>query len=241
MIVLIEAVVVEELLVKKLKEWFRKMDWSSIYPNHPIRINNEYPWVPYINETTGDVDIPEGDDQGALFPSITVVTQSDMKSPQEINVTPEDNMMLADDFTTLKADITAYPDKYMVSSDAISIIDTYFETSEELAYRSIPFRKRDNVQFDIVSDTNTDIKNRIYDALIAFLTGPENMVMREEQGVYILENTVSGSRSGEYNVEFGRTLHGCTIAFQVDYVVGTTFFDIDAEVVDSVIVNHTVE
>ena len=241
MIVMIEAPVVEEILVKRLKSWFRSLKWDEIYPNFPIRIGNEYPWVPYINELTGDVDLPDKDDQTALFPSITVVTESDQKSPMDSNVTSQEGIMDSEEYSQLKTDISQNPDKYMISPEAITEIDAFFSGGGTgVSFVAIPFRKRDNVQFEIVTDDQSDIKNRIYDALVAFLTGPGKISLFKELSINILEHTVSGSRSGEYNVEFGRVLHGCLISFQADYVVETSYLYTDGVVVENIEIDHGV-
>lgn len=241
MIVMLDTPVVEEILVIDLTDYFYNLlRWDLIYPKHYIRFGNEYPWVPYISEDSGNVDLSEA--QEALFPSVTVLSNSDSKSPNDIFVNIEAVGLTQTDWNDQKADILSRPDDYMISQEAIAEIDAYFAGGATALYGTfMKYQRRDNVTFDIVTDGYTDIKNRIYDALSTYLEMQKKVELYKSRGINIIESSVSGSRSGEYNVEFGRTLHGCSINFQVDYVTSSTFFDLDAETINDVAITHNVE
>lgn len=238
MIILAETPVIEEILVNRLESFFKDLKWDNIYPYHSLNIGNEYPWFKYIN-SSGEVDMPSGED--SPFPSITILTNNDRKSPSDMTVRTYNTQLNADEFTAFKNMVNGDTDKFIIAPDAISAMETYFSSNETLYGIQTVYNRQDSMVVDIVTDCETDIKNRIYDMVSLFLTGKPREDLYKEMKISILQDTVTGNRAGEYNNEFGRMLHGCTLQFSVDYVIASTFYDEAMGVLGSYDITHNVD
>ena len=242
MIVVSKAPVIEEILVKRLVEYlFDNCKWVNQYPNFPsIKISNEYPWVPYMASeeffNNGWLNLNKVSE--TLFPSITVVTSQDSKSPQ-VFIDYIKTELLKDevgDFKTLVAN-----DGYIIAPEALTELDTHFETKDTLYGLTFNYQNRDTVNIDITTDDPSNIKNRLYDLCSLFLKGHGGFELFQDKDIRIIEGSVNGSRSGTYNVDFGRVLRGASIQFEVDYIISQTFYDPDVNVISDIIIDHTTE
>ena len=238
MIVLSYAPVIEELLVKELGEYlFKDINWKDLFPNYPVvRISNEYPWVPYMTNT--DLFTQYGLDLNkineTLFPSITIVTNQDAKSPTVFVSTNPTELLKTEDFRTAWA-----ADGYMIAPEALDAIDTHFLTKDTLYGAQFHYQNRDTIAIDITTDDPTNIKNRLYDLCELYLKGTKGAALRSN-GIEIIESGISGNRSGTYNIEFGRVLRGASIQVEVDYTILQVYYDPDAEAIADIIIDHTV-
>lgn len=235
------APVVEEILIDKITKYlYEDCQWSNLYKNYAqVRINNEYPWVPFMSSeehfTNGWLDLNKVSEQ--LFPAITIIGSSDEKTP---------TMFVAKRNTALEKDefdeFVAQSEKtgYIIAPNAIAAVNTHFEGNEFLYGVTIDFQKRDSISLDIVTDDNTNIKNRLYDLLNLYAVGHGNLELRRELNIKIDQETVQGNRSGTYNVDFGRTLRGSSIRFMADYGISQTFYNTDATVISDIEIDHTV-
>lgn len=235
-----KAPVIEEILVDEIQEYLKTVGWNDLYPNFPIRVNNEYPWVPYMGAEeyfeNGWLDL--GKVQDTLFPSVTVVTSQDSKSPEifaKVRETTLENTDLPE------FEVQAAEDGYMISPEGLKAIRTHFATYDELYGVNIVYQRRDTVNIDITVDDQTNIKNRIYDFLYLYFIGHGNTKIKRERDIQIIEGSVDGSRSGTYNVDFGRVLRGATIQMQVDYKISQVYYDTSASAITSVEIDHTTE
>lgn len=242
MIVYSSIPVVEEILVNRLQEYFQnEVNWKNAYPNFAFpRINNEFPWVPYMQDedlfTNGWLDLNQV--QETLFPSITVVSSQDSKSPSLlIDIT--DTILEADDLEDFKT--LSSNEGQLIDPEGLAAIETHFETKDQLIGTKISYQRRDTINIDITTDDHTNIKDRLYDLVTMFLVGHGALALKTDLEIGILPESLNGNRSGTYNIEFGRTLRGSTIQFQVDYKIFQVYYDIDAGFFDSVEINHTVE
>ncbi len=235
------APVIEEILIEKLTKYLMEdIQWANQFPNYStVRINNEYPWVPYMtNEesfTQGWLDLNKVSE--TLFPSVTIVSSQDVKSPQ-LFVDLQKTTLEKDEFAELEALVAT--DGYMVAPAAMTAIQTHFDTNNFLHGSTFIYQNRDTVSFDITTDDRTNIKNRLYDFCQLYLKAFGTMELMQEMNIHILENTVTGNRSGTYNIDFGRVLRGSSIQFSVDYVISQTFYNTDAGVITDIDIDHTV-
>lgn len=228
------APVVEEILVTELLNYFSELRWDEIYPNHPLRIGNEHPWVPYITED--GIDLSQV--QETLFPSITIGTDGDEKSPDFIK-----NIAQCVLHKTELSDLTTELAKtgYMYHPDLIDELTIYFESEDDLYGLEVSTQRRDVINIDIITDDSSNIRNRIYDHVILFLTGKKLVDVFTNQSINIIENTLRGRRFPEYNIEFGRLLRGSTIQFQVDYVIQQNIYETDIATISGVEITATKE
>jgi hypothetical protein len=236
-----KAQVIEEILIARLSEYFKTVGWDEQFPNHPLRINNEFPWVPYMTSeeyySKGWVDLSNVQD--TLFPSVTIATTEDLKSPDDVLMEINSTSLLSSEFDEFKAQ--AQEDGYMVSPDALLAMSTFFAENDTLYGVMINYRRRDTVSFDVHVDDHTNVKNRVYDYLSLFLATHGAVELREDLGIQIVANSITGSRSGTYNLDFGRVIRGASIQFEVDYNISQVYYDTSVGVLESVQSEHTTE
>lgn len=229
------APVVEEILIEKINSYLEsEIKWANLYPNFPvIKISNEYPWVPYMTDGWADLNSVSE----TLFPSVTIVTSQDLKSPQKlVSVLP--TKLDKTEFEDFKTQIES--DGSIMAPEALESMETFFLTNDVLYGTDITYQKRDTINIDITTDDSTNIKNRIYDFIYLFLIGFGGRKLFTDKKISILEGTVNGTRSGTYNVDFGRVLRGASIQAEVDYVIEQIFYETDTKAIDDVVIEHTV-
>ena len=236
MIVVSYAPVVEEVFVNKLNSYLvDKIRWADQYPNYPqVKVSNEYPWVPYMqNGNWPDLNkISE-----TLFPSVTIISSQDVKSPAlfvQLNQTALEKTEY-DDFKILMK-----TEGYILAPEALAEIETHFLTKDILYGSEFVYQNRDTISFDITTDDPSNIKNRLYDLCQLFLKCHEAKALYNELKIQVIEYSVSGSRSGTYNIDFGRVLRGASIHVEVDYTILQTYYDTDADVITDILIDHTV-
>ena len=226
--------VLEEILIGKLEAYFNDViKWPDLYPNFKkIRINNEFPWVSYMNKGAGMpnlANIPE------LFPSITIVTTGDNKSPT-LFLDQKEEILLSSEFNDMKA--LAAETGSVISTEALALMETHFETNDSLVGTTISYQKQDTMNIDITVDDHSEVKDRIYDFITIYLAGHGNKELSDEYNINIIGESIQGTRSGVYNTEFGRLLRGATIQFRADYKIAQTYYYTDSEVIASVELEH---
>ena len=165
---------------------------------------------------------------------MTIVSPQDQKSPQlfiDINQT----VLLKTEFDDFK--IEAATDSYLISPEALTEMETHFLTNDELYGLNIIYQRQDVVNIDIITDDKTNIKNRLYDLISLFLIGHGNTAFKQDLDIAIIEHSVSGDRSGSYNMDFGRMLRGSTISLTVDYKISQVFYDTSANLISDILIN----
>ena len=61
------------------------------------------------------------------------------------------------------------------------------------------------------------MKNRIYDLLDLFLKANGRFELGRNVGIEIMDGTVKGQKGSLYNFDFGKTIYGANIDFDVIY------------------------
>ncbi|MDC7221539.1 MAG: hypothetical protein PQJ59_16515 [Spirochaetales bacterium] len=232
--------VVEEILVTYLEKYLNdSVQWNSLYPNHTVRISNEHPWVPYMTSeslaTEGWLDLNNVSE--SLFPAITVVNSQDSDDPLYLDNYTEQRLHKDeyDDFVTMLEDEAIY-----IEPTALETIQTHFESNEYLVGTRFFCERKDIINIDITVDDASNVKNRLYDLITIYLKGHGRKELFQDERIEILSKTVSGTRSGVYNIDFGRTLRGSTIQCEVHSQFWQVFYDTDYGTISEVDIDHTV-
>lgn len=236
--------VAEELLVSALEKYFDDLDWVGTYPNFPkIRINNEFPWVPYMRNTMADsggqLDLSKViNNQTALFPSLTVVNDSDGKATTQF-IRKDSTSLVTEDIVAFK-ELAAEEGQY-ISPAGLQAIEDAITTNGVVYGTRIIYKKSEVIKIDVTVDDETNVKNRIFDLVMQFLVGQGQIDLNNNEKVEIKTESIHGNRSGVYNIDFGRVLKGSTIQFDVNYDIVQVYYNTDAGVIESVNITHNVE
>lgn len=219
MIVVINSGVdIEDILVKQLQDYFASLHFSELFPViGQVHIGLEHPFASLVDENRRR-------DMRSLFPSITVVSWSDEKVPQLAELhsfLPCD--LVVDDLKDIESG------KYQIAPTTVAWLNDYFVANETLHGVSGSTYRRDHVSLEVWSE-NIQLKNEIYSLLELFLNGPLKVQMEKDFNLELFDDTIQGQRSGNYNFDFGQTLYGGQISFEVEYVIQQTVFD--SELID---------
>lgn len=203
----------ESIFVKSLQDYFTAMRFNELYPViKTVHIGLEHPFVTLLSQNGTR-------DTRGLFPSVTVVSGSDEKPPQLAELHSFIPCTITkDDIESIKTG------GYKVASGALAWLDTYFASNEKLYGVTGTIRRRDHITFEVWSE-NIQMKNDIYSMLELFLSGPLRIQLEKTYGIEVFDDIIQGQRSGNYNFDFGQTLYGGQISFDVDYLLEQNIFD----------------
>jgi len=226
--------VAEELIVDSLVSYFQKIKWKNMFPKFPlINISNEYPWVPYM-DNTGGADLANA--QETLFPSITVVSTQDESGPRDVNLQINSTSLKKEEYDDFILEVAKTG--YMYDPAIATEIETYFEDNDELFGVQVINQRRETIHLDIITDDPSNVRNRIFDQVKLHLIGSDMISIFKNNGISIDIPTLSGSRTPEYNVEFGRVLRGSTLSFQCDINIMQTYYNTDTKMFKDAIISN---
>ena len=223
---------IEEILIEELKVFlFEEMRFSKIYPNFGnVRVSGIHPFAHFFDHQINGNQVPVD-----LFPSIIVVADNDIKVPQvDVPAFSKDIKITASEIE----DIVSNRNLYIISDEDLAALQTLTENNQFVWSKGSGTVKRATISIEVWCD-NIKLKNRLYDLAEAFLSGPKRYEINEKYNIKIVEESISGEKSGNYNFDFGKILYGGVIQFPVDYQINQYIVDEDIGTFDSVI--HTVE
>lgn len=207
--------IVEDLLRNAIGEYFSTIRWSGLFANYPaITISNDHPFERLLN----------GDENNTLFPTITVVSNTDGEIPTA-SKNWETQILETSDLVDLD-NLSWY-----VSDDALAELKAVLATQEKVYGLSHSTTWRDSVSCEIWAE-NMQVKNDIYSLIMGFLTGPSIMEWKQASSIVVSSATIRGQRSGYYNYDFGRVLYGARVSFEADYPIIQAVYDTEIRTLD---------
>ena len=214
---------IEETLIKEISLYFfKEVRFKKLYPNFgDIRISGTHPFAFLVDQMVNQTKIPVG-----LFPSITIIDDSDSKNSDVPITTPVIDVTIGSDEIN---DIEENRNDYSISDEDLIILKDLTSSNNKLYAQGVETYKRANMVTEVWSE-NPKIKNKIYDLLSGFLLGLKRFSIKEVYGIIIDENSISGEKSGVYNYDFGKIIYGGMIRFVVDFSARQYIIDTDSQV-----------
>jgi hypothetical protein len=207
--ILTKIPVVEDVLVAAFRSYLKELRYGELFPNHKnINVSNDHPFERLLDNEGSTPDI---------FPSITIVSSSDAESG---------GMAKGWKVTTLEdGDIDSFDGLGWYVSDTAKT-DLTAALAEKGSVHGLMHNTvwRDSTSFEIWTE-NLQVKNDLYNLVMAFLTGPKMLELHNASDLTITSNSIQGQRSGYYNYDFGRVLYGGRISLSVDYPVMQAVYD----------------
>lgn len=218
-IVLSKALLIEDVLIDELKRYLADLRFGELYPVvGSVRVSNEHPFALLLNQKSNGTAF-----DGQLFPSITIVSGSDEKTPQLAEIREwRQSTLVAADVSQLRGA------GFQVSDGALAWLTSYFATNAALYGAMGSGPRRDHLTIEIWSE-NIQLKNELYNLVELFLSGPRRVEVAKKYGIEIFDDTIRGQRSGNYNLDFGQILYGGQVSFDADYWIGQTILDSDLQ------------
>ena len=209
---------VEDIFIEELKSYFfEEVRFKKLYPNFGnLRISGTHPLAFLVDQQINNTKLPTG-----LFPSVTIIDDTDQKSPDISVMTPLKDVVIK---SAEVADIELNRDKYSISDEDLNALKGLTANSRELYAQGVQTYRKANMVAEIWSE-NPKVKNKIYDLVSGFLIGIKRFTIKEKYNIVINEESIAGEKSGNYNYDFGMILYGAIMRFSADFAVSQYFID----------------
>jgi hypothetical protein len=210
-----KGLILEEEIVKTLKEYFASLDIDKMFENYTLNIANEHPFAQLL-DNQGESNSP------GLFPAIVVTSETDD------HIHGGSRLLEIEPRILEPADVDQLvPYGYLLDSETVERIRKEFTGRNELYGTTFIIRRTERISIQIWAD-NIQLKNYLYEMIRLYILGALHESMEHFQrfnNLRIFDETVTGQRSGTYSNVYGITLYGSNIVFDADYMIEQTFID----------------
>ena len=182
-----EHLSLEKLLIPDLKEWIESTGFANKYPNFGrVNIGTAHPFAILLFQSVlGRSDSP---DTTNLFPSITVADSSGQEDGVVVGHNHFEGIFTDSDKT-----------KLLASDDLMYDVEKVKALSPPVPYEKQIITSNRSIDFNIWGE-NHDLVSVIYDMVESFAVTNGDLF-----------GTISGRRSGDMNVDFGKPLYGANV------------------------------
>ena len=221
---------IEEIFQYHINKYFKEIKFAEIWEHYKsVNVSLIHPFEYFYAKLNGIESVQEELAKGKrLFPSVTIISDNENAAYSEI--VNESVCSLDKDFIDdLKNDLALPVDERMFQL-AESDLQT-LESLDDVNFVRSDVNCRTHIIIEIWAD-NQILKNRIYDLLDLFCKANGRFELGRGVGLEIMDGTVKGHKGAMYNFDFGKTLYGATIDFDVIYQ--KTQFNSDIQVSNGV-------
>lgn len=224
-IVVIEYLNPEILLTPLLAEFLQYFDFIGAFPQMgQVRVGAVHPFAAFLLQTIQGQEVDLG-----ILPAITISDTSDAESA----------MTLSRDYiegTFGQADIALMMGYFQqgilqTSATNMALLQGATANNNRVAFRKRTYTVRHNVDFNIWT-ANKDVTSLLYEICrMFFLSSAEDILTRT--GLTLIEG-MTGRRSGDINVEFGRLLFGANVTAPITSTASVLTVDIPIGIVHTI-------
>lgn len=220
---------VEKTLLQEMRKYFAdEIHFSSLYPNYPnLRIDLTHPFAYLMDKEINGSSIPSD-----LFPSITIVVTNDTKPVELKPILHTKKITIAE-----INDIENNPDLYQMADPDLQALKSLIQADEYKWSEGAGTIRRAAISVEVWAD-NPELKNKIYDLVYAFFVSKKRYEINENYDIKLFEEQLSGQRSGNYNLDFGKIYYGGMINISADYPLNQYFVDTTIATVTGVYHTH---
>lgn len=225
----IEAANPEVILGRMLSAFFLEMRFKDLYPNFgDIRIGTIHPFAMLLfQDVMGEaLDL-------SVFPSITV---SDTTENEDFMTLGHDTFDIPID-ALICADMDGYVQsgKFTVNPTSWGYVKAAVALGPVVGTKT-SYRGQHSIDLNIWTE-NRDLTSMIYDLVKAFVNSQRNTL--HNHGIDIV-GALSGRRSGDISVEFGKMLHGGNLTIPAVIDCGAMRIDLSTDVINHINVSPEV-
>lgn len=227
----------EKILSGLLQAYIAKTDYNNIFPNFKgINVNTIHPFARFMaDEADGKaVDLN-------LLPSITVSDSSDNEDDVMLSRNQEDIAYDAGKIAFLAANVIDWsknPDTQygvVASTNSISRLQQAVIDSGVVVGTVRSYVMSHKVDFNIWTD-NKNVTSALYDLVQSFIA---NNLDAFHDFLIDPVGGISGTRSGDINIEYGKILFGANITAPFKVQNQVTEFDVTTGLITEIDVNPT--
>lgn len=226
---------VEEILLEELREYFEIIRWDEIYPNFKgVRVSGIHPMALVTNAEINNEELSVEKAQ-SYFPCVVLVEDNDARNQELMTPTDLRHPTIS---SSEVADIMDNRSRYIISDKDLQELRELTKSGGTVFAEGTITHRRASIVVEIWS-FNRKVKNDLYTVVRQFFHGPLRFTLSDTYDIVVLEHTLNGQKSGNYNFDFGRMLHGAFLRFEIDHAAHQ--YIIDTETVQVSKVDHTVE
>ncbi len=223
-IVIAEYVNPERILTPLLRDYLANIGFADIYPNFGnVRVSGVHPFAVFLLATVQGQKIDLG-----ILPAITISDSSDGEDAATLGRDYVAGTLGADDVARIKGFVQS--GQLVTSPQNIARLETATQGGNRIAFTKRTMISKHSVDFNIWAD-NKDVTAVIYDMVRLFLYN--SIVLIAENGLSFLGG-LTGRRSGDINLEFGRLLYGSNVTVPLSAPSSVMTVDIPIEIIDNI-------
>jgi hypothetical protein len=223
-IVIAEYVNPERILTPLLRDYLANIGFADIYPNFGnVRVSGVHPFAVFLLATVQGQKIDLG-----ILPAITISDSSDGEDAATMGRDYVGGTLGADDVARIKGFVQL--GHLITSPQNIARLEAATHGGNRIAFTKRTMISKHNVDFNIWAD-NKDVTAVVYDMVRLFLYN--SIVLIGENGLSFLGG-LTGRRSGDINLEFGRLLYGSNVTVPLSAPSSVMTVDIPIEIIDNI-------
>lgn len=214
---------VKRILVTQLNNYLRnQIGTDELFGKNfkNIRVSEDHPFARLVASKLGI-----GDDSTSttdLFPSLTVVVTENKYGQNQAQLHPSGQAEVGQ--AEIDHIIANRKTQYIISSkevdriqDGYNLLNPTGTTPEnKLTFTGVEQIREASIAVEIWT-ANSEIKDRLFDLVIAFFTTFGRLSLREDYGIIVNNDSISGEQDGIYNFDFGYRLSGAMIRLDAEY------------------------
>ena len=234
------GIILEQAIVAIIQEYLKTLKVNEIYQNNQIHtvLNNHFAKLYREN----------GDRAADNFPAIVVSSFDDDKDRDLTNLRPQTQGVEAALIGYTGEDLDSILDIYepepvdgkkvkkpgicaIASDETINTLLSLLEKKEFVYGYSLRAYRREIISVDIWAE-NIQLKNELYEQIRLFVLGDLRNKLTGKYGFFdprLDDDTIRGQRVLPFLVDFGLTLAGANVQFEVVYAIEQNVLDTDWE------------
>jgi len=223
-IIIAEYVNPEAILPPLLQEYLAYIGFSDIYPNFGnVRVSAVHPFAVFLLATVLSQKIDLG-----ILPAITISDSTDGEDSSTLGREFVGGLLGSAEVASMKGYWVSK--QLMTSAQNIARLEAATAGGAHVAFIKRSFNSKHSVDFNIWGD-NKDVISALYDMVRLFLYNSIELI--HDNGL-ALTGGITGRRSGDINIEFGRMLYGANITASVNILTSVMAVDIPTEIIDNI-------
>jgi hypothetical protein len=223
-IIIVEYVNPEVILTPLLRDYLSCVGFADIYSNFgEVRVGAVHPFATFLLATVMGTKVDLG-----ILPAITISDSTDGEDSATLGREFTGGLLNSIAVATMKG---YWMNKQLLTSAAnIARLEAATVGGVQVAYVKRTFTSKHSIDFNIWAD-NKDLVSAIYDMVRLFLYNSIELI--HENGLGLIGG-ITGRRSGDINIEFGRLLYGANVTASANITASVMAVDIPTEIIDNI-------
>ncbi|MGL4981264.1 MAG: hypothetical protein ACRC4W_00140 [Treponemataceae bacterium] len=239
------GLILEHCIRDAIHKYFDDIKLEELYKNFHVSVTNDHPFAElYKHDSLTAAD---------YFPSVIITTEEDSKPRDLMDLSPNIDCIgiNIDDLNEITKTTKKVGDEEIELSGICNVIEKSIldYLKKELEDKGMVYgyscttRKKDTISIEIWAE-NIQLKNELYEQLRLFIVSNLENFLEVDYGFYaidVIETSLVGHRSNNYNIDFDVALTGGHISFDVNYCIEQIVIDTDIKELHGEIITEVID